>query len=124
MVCLNNVRRKMRFRLLVIFAMVCAAALRAELTPVQTKTRQTPTREFTTLLVATAKQDGLLGLGITELESVLGPKEEIKETDVLMRSPKWIYHLSNGRRLEVITDGRGVAFAAVVDGTKVELVWK
>jgi|GEM_PF-7018210 len=114
----------MRFLFLTILALLCSAAFGAELALDQIKARSTRTKEFTRLLATTAKQDGELGLGIAELERVLGQKDETKETDTLFRSTKWIYRLSADRRLEVITDGKTVSMAAVVVGTKVELVWK
>lgn len=114
----------MRFLSLTLLALLCSAAFGAELAPDQIKARSTQTKEFTKLLVDAAKHDGELGLSIAELERVLGEKDEAKETDVLFRSPKWIYRLSADRRLEVITDGKSVSMAAVVAGTKVERVWK
>lgn len=63
-------------------------------------------------------------MSVAELEDLLGKKDEIKETEILMRSPKWIYYLSKARRLEVVTGGVGVTFAAIIEGEKVDLVWK
>lgn len=114
----------MRFLFLTLLALLCSAVFGAELAPDQIKARSTQTKEFTKLLASGARQDGELGLSIAELERVIGEKDEAKETDVLFRSPKWIYRLSADRRLEVITDGKSVSIAAVVAGTKIELVWK
>ena len=111
-----------------IIAAVGVCSAQAELTPTQTEARQTPTRDFSKVLLAAAKQDGALGLSMAELQDLLGEKDEIKETDILIKSVKWIYQLSGSRRLEVILGGRGddvgVSLAGLVDGKKVELAWK
>ncbi len=106
------------------FGLASLTPLLAAPNTAQAAARKTPTGKFSAMLAEAAGRDGKPSLSMRELEELVGEKDETKETKILIQSPKWIYQFSGGRRLEVVKGGEGVALAAVVDGKKVELVWK
>lgn len=106
------------------FGLVSLTPLHAAPNASQAAVRKTSLSKLRAMLVEAAGRDGQPGLSMKELEELVGERDEIKETKILIKSPKWIYQLSDRRRLEVVKGAEGVALAAVVDGKKVELVWK